>query len=305
MRIYNKTGALVNREAKEFLKKLNETVFKYHANALMMAEETTIITKPENMSGLGFNYKWNMCWQKDMMKYVSLEAKYRKWNHDKLTYSIMYAFSENFILPLSHDEVVRGKRSLIEKISGEKEQKFAGLRCLYGYWMAHPGKKLIFMGGEFGQTNEWNEEKSLDWEIVEEQEKHAEMQRYSKALNRFYIENAALWQEDFEWNGFSWIEANDNENSCVSFMRKAKNAEDYLIVVSNFKPESHEKYRIGVPEKSGYVEVFNSDEIYYGGRGIKNDVEIEAEEVSWQNKRYSIEIKVPALATIYLRKLTR
>ena len=219
----NRYGDTGNLEAVDFLKKLNETVFKYNPQALMMAEESTswpLISKPVYMGGMGFNYKWNMGWMNDMLDYVSLEPIYRKWNHDKVTFSFMYAFAENFILPLSHDEVVHGKRSLIEKMPGDYWQKFAGLRGFFGYWMAHPGKKLLFMGGEFGQFIEWNENDSLDWHLVEQYAKHKQMQTYSQALNKFYLENKSLWQVDFDWNGFQWIDCNDNDNSIVSFIRK-------------------------------------------------------------------------------------
>lgn len=206
----NKYGDTGNLEAIDFLKKLNETIFKYHPSALMMAEESTdwpLISKPVYMGGMGFNYKWNMGWMNDMLKYVSLDPIYRKWNHDKVTFSFMYAFSENFILPLSHDEVVHGKCSLIEKMPGDYWQKFAGLRGFFGYWMAHPGKKLLFMGGEYGQFIEWNENDSLDWHLVEQYEKHTQMQKYSAALNKFYCDNKAFWQVDFDWKDVGTIES--------------------------------------------------------------------------------------------------
>ncbi len=300
----NKYGDTGNLEAIDFIKKLNETVFKYHPNALMMAEESTdwpLISKPVYMGGLGFNYKWNMGWMNDMLKYVSLDPIYRKWNHDKVTFSFMYAFSENFILPLSHDEVVHGKCSLIEKMPGDYWQKFAGLRGFFGYWMAHPGKKLLFMGGEYGQFIEWNENDSLDWHLVEQYEKHTQMQNYSKALNKFYCDNKAFWQVDFDWNGFQWIDPNDNDNSVVSFIRKAKDGEDYIIAVCNFTPEVRIGYRIGVPDKGAYVEVFNSDLEEYGGSGVKNEGDLLTQDVSWHNRDQSIEIRIPPLATIYLK----
>ncbi len=300
----NKYGDTGNLEAIDFIKKLNETVFKYHPNALMMAEESTdwpLISKPVYMGGLGFNYKWNMGWMNDMLKYVSLDPIYRKWNHDKVTFSFMYAFSENFILPLSHDEVVHGKCSLIEKMPGDYWQKFAGLRGFFGYWMAHPGKKLLFMGGEYGQFIEWNENDSLDWHLVEQYEKHTQMQDYSKALNKFYCDNPAFWQVDFDWNGFQWIDCNDNENSIVSFIRKAKDGEDYIIAVCNFTPEVRVGYRIGVPDKGAYVEVFNSDLEEFGGSGVKNEGDLLTQDVAWHNRDQSIEIRVPPLATIYLK----
>ena len=300
----NKYGDTGNLEAIDLIKKLNETVFQHHPNALMMAEESTdwpLISKPVYMGGLGFNYKWNMGWMNDMLKYVSLDPIYRKWNHDKLTFSFMYAFSENFILPLSHDEVVHGKCSLIEKMPGDYWQKFAGLRGFYGYWMAHPGKKLLFMGSEYGQFIEWNENDSLDWHLVEQYEKHTQMQHYSACLNKFYCENAAFWQVDFDWNGFQWIDPNDNDNSIVSFIRKAKDSEDYIIAVSNFTPEVRVGYRIGVPDKGAYVEVFNSDLEEFGGSGVKNEGDLVVQDTPWHNREQSIEIRVPPLATIYLK----
>ena len=300
----NRYGDTGNLEAVDFLKKLNETVFKYNPQALMMAEESTswpLISKPVYMGGMGFNYKWNMGWMNDMLFYVSLDPIYRKWNHDKVTFSFMYAFAENFILPLSHDEVVHGKRSLIEKMPGDYWQKFAGLRCFFGYWMAHPGKKLLFMGGEFGQFIEWNENDSLDWHLVEQYEKHTQMQNYSRALNKFYVDNKSLWQVDFDWNGFQWIDCNDNDNSVISFIRKAEDSDDYLIVISNFTPEQHDNYRIGVPDKGAYVEVFNSDAEEFGGKGISNSDKLTTEDFPYHNRNQSLQLTIPPLSTIFLR----
>ncbi|MBE8955502.1 MAG: 1,4-alpha-glucan branching protein GlgB [Quinella sp. 2Q5] len=300
----NRYGDSGNLEAVEFLKKLNETVFKYHPQALMMAEESTswpLISKPVYMGGMGFNYKWNMGWMNDMLDYVSLDPIYRKWNHDKVTFSFMYAFAENFILPLSHDEVVHGKRSLIEKMPGDYWQKFAGLRGFFGYWMAHPGKKLLFMGGEFAQFIEWNENDSLDWHLVEQYEMHAQMQAYSRALNKFYLDNKSLWQVDFDWNGFQWIDCNDNDNSVVSFIRKARDGNDYLIAVCNFTPNVREGYRIGVPDRGAYVEVFNSDATEFGGSGVTNSTALWTQDVPWHNRSHSITLTIPPLATIFLK----
>jgi 1,4-alpha-glucan branching enzyme len=256
------------------------------------------------MGGMGFNYKWNMGWMNDMLKYVSLDPVYRKWNHDKVTFSFMYAFSENFVLPLSHDEVVHGKCSLLSKMPGAPDQwrQFAGLRTFFAYWMAHPGKKLLFMGGEFGQYIEWNYEDSLDWHLPEEYPIHSKLLEYSKALNEFYCSHKALWQVDFDWNGFQWIDCDDNENSIVSFVRKAEDGNDYVIAVCNFTPESHTGYRIGVPEKGSYREVFNSDLEIYGGSDIKNDGDISSEDVVWHSREQSIVITVPPLATVYFRR---
>ena len=264
----NKYGDTGNLEAMDFLRKLNEAIFKFHPQALMIAEESTswpLISRPVYMGGMGFNYKWNMGWMNDMLKYVSLDSIYRKWNHDKVTFSFMYAFSENFVLPLSHDEVVHGKCSLISKMPGDYWQKFAGLRGFFGYWMAHPGKKLLFMGGEFAQFAEWNFDDSLDW------------------------------------NGFQWIDPNDNNNSIVSFIRKAEDSNDFVICISNFTPEVHQDYRIGVPAKGSYIEVFNSDGEDFGGSGVKNAGEIQSQDVPWHNREQSIKLTIPPLSTIYLR----
>ena len=300
----NKYGDTGNLEAMDFLKKLNESIFKYHPQALMIAEESTawpLISKPVYMGGMGFNYKWNMGWMNDMLKYMSLDPIYRKWNHDKVTFSFMYAFSENFVLPLSHDEVVHGKCSLISKMPGDYWQKFAGLRTFFAYWIAHPGKKLLFMGGEFGQFIEWNYDDSLDWHLPQQYPMHKKMLEYSRALNKFYCDHKALWQVDFDWNGFQWIDCNDNENSIVSFIRKAEDPSDYLVAVCNFTPEVRHGYRIGVPEKGSYIEVFNSDDEAFGGSGVKNEGEIKTEDVKWHDRDQSIVLTISPMATIYLR----
>lgn len=300
----NKYGDTGNLEAMELIKNLNEAIFKYHPNALMMAEESTswpMISRPTYMGGMGFNYKWNMGWMNDMLKYMSLDPIYRKWNHDKITFSLMYAFSENFVLPLSHDEVVHGKCSLIEKMPGDYWRKFAGLRSFFGYWMTHPGKKLLFMGGEFGQFIEWKYDDSLDWHLAELYPMHTKMQRFSKELNKFYCEHKALWQVDFDWRGFRWIDCNDNENSVISFIRYAEDQDDFLIVVCNFTPEVRHGYRIGVPEKGIYQEVFNTDKEEYGGSNVLNEGDFKSEDVFWHNLNQSIQITLPPLGTVYFR----
>ncbi|WP_308578396.1 1,4-alpha-glucan branching protein GlgB [uncultured Selenomonas sp.] len=295
----NKYGDTGNLEAMDFLKKLNETIFKYHPHALMIAEESTswpLISKPVYMGGMGFNYKWNMGWMNDMLDYVSLDPIYRKWNQDKITFSLMYAFSENFVLPLSHDEVVHGKRSLIEKMPGDYWQKFAGLRGFFGYWIAHPGKKLLFMGGEFGHFIEWNFDDSMDWHLVEQYPMHTKMLAYSKALNKFYVENTCFWQVDFDW-----IDCNDNENSIIALVRRADDPSDFLVCVHNFTPEVHQGYRIGVPTKGTYVEVFNSDEEAYGGSGVVNAGDLVSEDYAYHGREQSIVITVPPLASTFYR----
>ena len=298
----NKYGGDGNLEAIDFLHKLNEAVFKYYPQALMIAEESTSwpnVSKPTYMGGMGFNYKWNMGWMNDILRYVSLDPVYRKWHHDKITFSLMYAFSENFVLPLSHDEVVHGKCSLISKMPGDYWQKFAGLRAFFGYWMAHPGKKLLFMGGEFGQFIEWNFDDSLDWHLVEQYEKHTQMLEYSRALNKFYVDHKAFWEVDFDWNGFEWIDCENADDSVVSFIRKAEDG-SFVIAISNFTPEVRQGYRFGVPKAGVYREVFNSDAEAFGGSNVLNDYDIESEDMAWQNKAHSILVTVPPLATIYL-----
>ena len=297
----NKYGDTGNLEAMELIKNLNETIFKYYPQALMMAEESTswpMISRPTYMGGMGFNYKWNMGWMNDMLKYMSLDPIYRKWNHDKITFSLMYAFSENFVLPLSHDEVVHGKCSLIEKMPGDYWRKFAGLRAFFGYWMTHPGKKLLFMGGEFGQFIEWKYDDSLDWHLAENYPMHTKMLEFSKELNKFYCNNKALWQEDFDWRGFCWIDCNDNERSVISFVRYAEDRHDFIITVCNFTPEVRHGYRIGVPNEGIYTEVFNSDATRFGGSNVLNEGEFKSEEVFWHNMNQSIQITLPPLSTI-------
>lgn len=300
----NKYGDTGNLEAMELIKNLNETIFKYHPNALMMAEESTswpMISRPTYMGGMGFNYKWNMGWMNDMLSYMSLDPIYRKWNHDKITFSLMYAFSENFVLPLSHDEVVHGKCSLIEKMPGDYWRKFAGLRSFFGYWMTHPGKKLLFMGGEFGQFIEWKYDDSLDWHLPELYPMHTKMQTFSKDLNKFYCDNKALWQVDFDWRGFRWIDCNDNENSVISFVRYSEDEDDFIIVVCNFTPEVRHGYRIGVPQKGIYQEVFNTDREIYGGSNVINEGDFKSEDVFWHNLPQSIQITLPPLGTVYFK----
>ena len=299
----NRYGDTGNLEAMEFLHKLNAAVFKYQPYALMIAEESTswpLISKPVHSGGMGFNYKWNMGWMNDVLKYMSLDPIYRKWNQDKLTFSLTYAFSENFILPLSHDEVVHGKCSLLGKMPGDYWQKFAGLRAFFAYWMAHPGKKLLFMGGEFGQFIEWNFDDSLDWHLVEQYDKHREMQVFSRALNRFYQENPPFWEVDFDWQGFSWIDCRDAENSVLAFIRKAKDG-TFIVAISNFTPEVRHGYRVGMPKAGIYREILNSDDAIFGGSGVKNEGTLRTEATPWHERAQSLALTLPPLATIYLR----
>ncbi len=301
--IPNRYGGNGNIEAIEFIKKLNYTVFRYHPATMMIAEESTewpMVTWPTNVGGLGFNFKWNMGWMNDMLRYMSLDSIHRKWWHNLITFSFMYAFSENFILPLSHDEVVHGKRSLLDKMPGDYWQKFANLRALFGYMMAHPGKKTLFMGGEFGHFIEWNYEESLDWHLLE-YEMHDKLHRYVRELNQLYRSQTSLWQIDYDWRGFEWIDPHDYSQSVISFIRKADNTEDFVVVVCNFTPEVRYDYKIGVPRAGVYQEIFNSDQESYGGSGQTNAGKLQAGSPGWHNQPYTLSLKLPPLAVIYLK----
>ncbi|NMB00271.1 MAG: 1,4-alpha-glucan branching protein GlgB [Firmicutes bacterium] len=301
----NSQGGRENLEGIAFLKKLNQEVFARHPYALMMAEESTawpLVTRPTHVGGIGFNYKWNMGWMNDLLRYVEEEPMYRKYHHNLVTFSLMYAFSENYLLPLSHDEVVHGKKSLLNKMPGDYGQKFAGLRALLGYMMGHPGKKLLFMGYEFGQFIEWKYDEDLDWHLLD-YPMHRKLWEYNKALNQFYKEQPALWELDHSWDGFEWIDANDSEQSVLSFIRRAKDPQDFIIVVVNFAPIVRENYRIGVPEPGSYVEIFNSDDERWGGGGQTSNNELKSAELTWHGKGYSLEIKLPPLAAVFLGKV--
>jgi 1,4-alpha-glucan branching enzyme len=301
--IPNKYGGRENLEAIDFMKKLNEAVYGKFPNTLMIAEESSewpMTTRPTYLGGLGYNYKWNMGWMNDILKYVSTDPIHRKWHHNLLTFSMMYAFSENFILPLSHDEVVHGKHSLLDKMPGDYWQKFAGLRTLYGYMTVHPGKKLLFMGGEFGQFIEWKYDDSLDWHLLG-YEMHKKMHEYVRELNHFYLQNSCLWENDHSWDGFQWIDPNDYNQSVLSLVRKGKEKDDFLIAVVNFTPVPRQDYRIGVPLAEEYKEVFNSDDIRFGGSGVSNDREMEVEPVQWHSFKQSIVVTIPPLAAICLK----
>jgi len=299
----NKYGGRENLEAVTFIRRLNIVVFKHFPNALMIAEESTawpLVTKPVYLGGLGFNFKWNMGWMNDCLRYFQTDPLFRKQLHSSLTFSLMYAFSENFVLPLSHDEVVHGKRSLIEKMPGDYVRKFANARLFLGYMMAHPGKKLLFMGSEFAQFIEWRFYEELGWKLLEYEMHHC-FRKYVQELNHFYLNEKALWQQEQDWQGFSWIDADNYEQSIVVFMRSARDKRDFLVVVCNFLPVGYDNYRVGVPQQGWYEEVMNSDCLSYGGSGQINRALLEAKKVSWQNQPCLIEMKLPPLAAVYLK----
>jgi 1,4-alpha-glucan branching enzyme len=299
----NQFGGRENLEAISFLKEFNQTVYESFEGVQTIAEESTafpMVTKPVAIGGLGFGMKWMMGWMHDTLEYFAKDPVYRKHHQNDITFSLAYAFSENFMLPLSHDEVVYGKNSLLGRMSGDEWQRFANLRLLYGYMFTHPGTKLLFMGGEFGQYNEWNFQQSLDWNLLEF-EPHKKMQTYFKDLNHFYQNTPALYEKGFSGEGFEWISYDDHQNSVISYIRKGHDTENDTIVICNFTPIPKEKYRIGVLNKGKLVEIFNSDDINYGGSGSTNSKGIAIKKQSWNNKPYSAEIKVPPLGIVIFK----
>ena len=299
--IPNKYGGKENLEAVEFLRILNEAVFGAHPQTMMIAEESTawpMVSRPTGDGGLGFNYKWNMGWMNDMLRYMSLDPLFRKDNHDSLTFSFFYAFSENFVLPISHDEVVHGKGSLINKMPGNYEDKFAEARTFLGYMMAHPGKKLLFMGSEFAQFKEWDYQSELDWLLLD-YDAHRQFQSFTKALNRFYLDNPSFWENDFSWEGFSWIAHDDYTQSIIVFRRIDRSGKE-TIVLCNFNPVQRERYRIGVPTYGIYREAFTTDKVEFGGTGVDNG-KIESELEPMHGFKQSIELTVPPLSVLYIQ----
>ncbi len=301
--IPNIFGGNENLEAIDFLKKFNEIVHEYHPGVLTIAEESTAwtgVSRPTHLGGLGFSLKWNMGWMHDMLEYFSTDPVHRKYHHNNLTFSLLYAFTENFMLVLSHDEVVHGKSSILNKMPGDMWQKFANLRLLHGFMHGHPGKKLLFMGGEFGQWDEWDHEHSIDWHLLE-YEPHQKLQRYVKDLNSLYKSEPSFYEIDFNYWGFEWIDFRDTEQSIISFIRKAKDSDDFLVVVCNFTPVPRSNYRIGVPKPGFYRELLNSDSSEYWGGNIGNSGGVFAEEIKWHARQYSINITLPPLAIVIFK----
>lgn len=300
----NKNGGNENLEAVEFLKQLNTAVFKAQPSAMMIAEESTawpMITMPPDVGGLGFNFKWNMGWMNDMLRYTSLDPLFRKNNHDCVTFSFFYAFSENFILPISHDEVVHGKCSLIGKMPGEYDMKFDGMRLFLAYMTAHPGKKLLFMGTEFGQFKEWDYKTGLDWLLLD-YEKHRKLQGFVKELNEFYKNSPAFWQNDYSWDGFQWISSDDNQNSVIAF-RRIDDDKKEVISAFNFTPVSHDKYRIGVPEQGTYKVVFDTSLKKFGGEKARLSGTYKTKKKQMHGYDYCIDIKLNGLSAVYIEKI--
>ncbi|MFC0273982.1 1,4-alpha-glucan branching enzyme [Metabacillus herbersteinensis] len=302
------SGELVeNPYAVSFLKKLNEAVFSHDPNLLMIAEDSTdwpMVTAPTSSGGLGFNYKWNMGWMNDMLKYMEAPPEQRGHLHHNVTFSLLYAYTENFILPLSHDEVVHGKKSLLNKMPGDYWQKFAQLRLLYGYMLTHPGKKLLFMGGEFGQFDEWKDLEQLDWNL-EEFEMHQKVRVYFKELLNLYKKQRPLFELDHEAEGFEWIDANNTDQSIFSYMRKGSKPNDILIVVCNFKPVVYHDYKVGVPLQTEYVEILNSDLEVYGGSEQTNKRAIKAIEGEFHGRPYHLSMTIPPYGITILRAVKK
>jgi len=302
--IPNKFGGRENLEAVEFLTKFNQEVYKCFPDVQTIAEESTSwpsVSRPTYLGGLGFGMKWNMGWMHDTLDYMEKDPVYRKFHHNELTFSMVYAFTENFMLSLSHDEMVHGKGSLISKMPGDDWQKFANLRILYGFMISHPGKKLLFMGGEFGQWEEWNHDKSLDWSNLDN-EPNQKLQRWVKELNYFYKTEPALYEREFNADGFEWLGSHDWEKSILSFIRRGKSKEEDVLVVCNFTPTPYQNYKIGCSKSGFWKEILNSDAKEYGGSGQGNLGGVEAAPVPFHGKSHSLSLVVPPLAVLFFKR---
>ncbi len=298
-------GGRENLDTISFLKELNEEIYKSFEGVQTIAEESTsfpMVSKPTYIGGLGFGMKWMMGWMHDTLEYFKKEPIYRKHHQNDITFSMTYAFTENFMLPLSHDEVVYGKRSILGRMPGDEWQQFANIRALYSYMYTHPGSKLLFMGSEFGQSEEWNFQQSLDWHLLE-YKYHKGVQKLISDLNQLYKKHPALYEKQFDAEGFQWIDYNDSENSVLSYLRKGHNEKNDLIIVCNLTPVVRDNYRIGTPKKGKLNQIFNSDYKKYGGSGVSNKKEIEIEKKDWQFREYSAEISLPPMAVVVFQIL--
>lgn len=296
-----------NPFAVNFLRKLNENVFAYDPGVLMIAEDSTdfpLVTSPTSDGGLGFNYKWNMGWMNDILKYMEAPPEQRKHLHHKVSFSLIYAFTENFILPLSHDEVVHGKRSLLNKMPGDYWQKFAQYRLLLGYMMTHPGKKLLFMGGEFAQFDEWKDLEQLDW-VLDDFDMHQKARTYFKELLAVYKRQRPLYEQDHSQEGFEWIDVNNSDQSIFSFIRRGLKPNEQLVVVCNFTPQTYHEYKVGVPADTKYIEIMNSDDTVFGGSGQVNKKDLKAQEGTQHNQPYHISMTIPPYGISILRAVKK
>ena len=302
----NKYGGRENLDAIDFLRELNATTHGQFPGTVTIAEESTAfpaVSRPTWVGGLGFTLKWNMGWMHDILTYVAKDPVYRRWEHQHLTFSMLYAFNENFVLPFSHDEVVHGKGSMMQKVPGDLWQKAATLRVLYAFMGVHPGKKLMFMGSEFGQWREWNHDASLDWSALDDPI-HRGLQRFVQDLNALYRREPALHEVDFESGGFEWIDCNDHEASVISLIRRAADADDWIVAVLNWTPIVRHGYRVGVPEPGYYAELLNSDAAVYAGRNVGNQGGSQAEEVAAHGRPYSLNLTLPPLSAVVLKLTT-
>jgi 1,4-alpha-glucan branching enzyme len=300
--IPNAFGGREDLDAVAFLQQMNEVVHGREPSVVSAAEESTAwpgVSRPVYLGGLGFGFKWNMGWMHDTLGYFAHEPIHRRYHHHELTFSLVYAFSENFILPLSHDEVVHGKSALVDKMPGDRWQKLANLRALYGYMWAHPGKNLLFMGGELAQWREWSAETSLDWHLLEDRD-HQGVQSLVRDLNHAYRETPALWEDDFQPTGFRWLEPNDAAANVLAFMRVGSNPKRPLVCISNLSPVPRYGYRLGLPLRGHWREVVNTDAGYYGGSDVGNLGEVKAEATPWHDQPFSAEVTLPPLAAVWL-----
>jgi 1,4-alpha-glucan branching enzyme len=301
--IPNQYGGNENLEAIDFLRRFNEVAHKV-PGAFTVAEESTAfsgVSRPVYLNGLGFTMKWNMGWMHDMLAYFETDPIYRKYQHNHITFSLLYAFTENFVLPISHDEVVHGKSSLINKMPGDEWRQFANVRCFLAFMWAHPGKKLLFMGQEIGQREEWNHNTGIRWELLEF-EPHRKLQALARELNRIYRESPALYQVDFHYSGFEWVDFHDWENSIISFLRRAEDPKDFLLVCCNFTPVARRAYEIGVPEEGFYQEILNTDSELFGGSNLGNGGLVSSRPIPKHNRPNSIAVTLPPLAVLVFRK---